>query len=50
MIGGNGYKHKPTPELLVRWTQANVFMPAMQFGYLPWDYTSKDVRKFLQLK
>lgn len=43
MIGGNGYAHKPTAELIVRWTQANALMPAMQFGYLPWDYPSDSV-------
>ncbi|XP_045479635.1 myogenesis-regulating glycosidase [Harmonia axyridis] len=38
LIGGNGYNGNiPTPELLVRWTQANTFMPAMQFSYLPWE-------------
>ncbi|XP_044254381.1 myogenesis-regulating glycosidase [Tribolium madens] len=42
MIGGNGYTEKPTPELMVRWTQANTFMPAMQFSYLPWEITSDD--------
>ncbi|XP_050299312.1 myogenesis-regulating glycosidase-like [Anthonomus grandis grandis] len=39
MIGGNGYLgQNPTGDLIVRWTQANTFMPAMQFSYLPWDY------------
>ncbi|XP_066252568.1 myogenesis-regulating glycosidase-like [Euwallacea similis] len=38
MIGGNGYGDQPTGELIVRWTQANTFMPSMQFSYLPWDY------------
>ncbi|XP_056630345.1 myogenesis-regulating glycosidase-like [Diorhabda sublineata] len=42
MIGGNGYTQLPTPELLVRWTQANTFMPAMQFSYLPWEMTSDE--------
>lgn len=34
MIGGDAYKGNfPTPQLYVRWVQANVFMPAMQFRY-----------------
>jgi alpha-glucosidase len=37
-IGGNGYSQQPTGDLVVRWTQANTFMPAMQFSYLPWDF------------
>ncbi|CAG9858893.1 unnamed protein product [Phyllotreta striolata] len=40
VIGGKGGDHKPTPELLIRWTQANLFMVAMQFGHLPWEYHS----------
>lgn len=39
MIGGNGYNTLlPERELFVRWMQANVFMPTMQFSYTPWDY------------
>lgn len=39
MIGGNGYNTVlPERELFIRWMQANVFMPAMQFSYTPWDY------------
>ncbi|CAG9859821.1 unnamed protein product [Phyllotreta striolata] len=55
MVGGNGYRAQPTSELLVRWTQANALMPALQFGYLPWDYPSDTydiveiVRKFANL-
>ncbi|KAJ8947346.1 hypothetical protein NQ318_002872 [Aromia moschata] len=55
MIGGNGYEVTPTLELLIRWTQANTFMPAMQFSYLPWDFPSEDyygegiVTKFVEL-
>lgn len=42
MIGGNGYNgNVPTGELIVRWTQANAFMPSMQFSYLPWDYDTQ---------
>lgn len=43
MIGGNGYGVLPDAELIVRWTQANTFMPTMQFGYLPWDYLNNTV-------
>ena len=44
MIGGNGYAggledtELPSKELFVRWMQANVFMPAMQFSFVPWQY------------
>lgn len=39
MIAGNGYNvPKPDRELFIRWMQANVFMPSMQFSYAPWDY------------
>ncbi|KAK4303288.1 hypothetical protein Pmani_024673 [Petrolisthes manimaculis] len=38
MIGGNAYVIKPDEELFVRWAQANVFMPALQFSILPWNY------------
>jgi len=56
MIGGNGYGGvQPTPELIVRWTQANTFMPSLQFSYLPWDFknVSYDIeaitKKFVDL-
>ena len=39
MIGGNGYEVLlPAKELFVRWMQANVFMPSLQFSFVPWDY------------
>lgn len=38
MIGGNGYRAQPSLELVIRWTEATVFMPSMQFSYLPWDF------------
>lgn len=41
MIGGNGYQQQPNGELIVRWTQANTFMPVMQFSFLPWDYADE---------
>lgn len=42
MIGGNGYGGAPSAELFVRWVQANTFMPAMQFSYVPWDYEDQN--------
>lgn len=45
MIGGNGYLNNslnatflPSKELFIRWLQANVFMPALQYSFVPWDY------------
>lgn len=39
MIGGNGYGNDSlTKEMFVRWLQANVFMPSIQFSYPPWDF------------
>ena len=38
MIGGNGYHGSPTKELYLRWLEANVFMPGMQFSFVPWEY------------
>lgn len=44
MIGGNGYNnHPPNEEMLIRWLQATVFMPSLQFSYLPWDYGNATV-------
>ena len=44
MIGGNGYNdNTPDEEIFVRWLQANVFMPSLQFSYVPWDYLSGSV-------
>ena len=38
MIGGNAYFNThPDKELMVRWTQVNALMPAMQFSLAPWD-------------
>jgi len=34
----------PTPELIVRWTQANVFLQVMQFSLAPWDFGEKTNR------
>ncbi|MFN2281287.1 MAG: glycoside hydrolase family 31 protein [Anaerolineales bacterium] len=42
----------PTPELIVRWTQANVFLQVMQFSLAPWDFgeeTNRICRQFAEL-
>lgn len=38
MVGGNAYEHQPDAELIIRWTQLNALLPAMQFSLAPWDY------------
>lgn len=48
MIGGNGYEDNPivrtkNRELYIRWIQANVFMPAMQFSFVPWDFDADTI-------
>lgn len=43
MIGGNGYGQLPDKELFIRWLQANVFMPSLQFSYVPWDFDQETV-------
>uniref|UniRef100_A0A1B0GPK2 Glycoside hydrolase family 31 N-terminal domain-containing protein n=1 Tax=Phlebotomus papatasi TaxID=29031 RepID=A0A1B0GPK2_PHLPP len=43
MIGGNGYgSDVPDRELFVRWLQATVFMPTLQFSFVPWDFEDGD--------
>ncbi|XP_053611423.1 myogenesis-regulating glycosidase-like isoform X2 [Plodia interpunctella] len=52
MIGGNGYIEPPTKELFIRWLQANVFMPSMQFSYVPWEFDNETIaicKKFVDL-
>lgn len=57
MIGGNGYEDNPitrtkSKELYIRWLQANVFMPAMQFSFVPWDFDEQTIvlsRKYTSL-
>lgn len=52
MIGGNGYAGGPSKELFIRWLQANVFMPSLQFSFVPWDYDAETVeicRNFTEL-
>ena len=48
MVGGNGYgddplneSNWPSEEMFVRWLQANVFMPGLQFSFVPWLYSQK---------
>ncbi|XP_001867055.2 myogenesis-regulating glycosidase [Culex quinquefasciatus] len=43
MVGGNGYNGAPSKEMFIRWLQANVFMPSIQFSYVPWDYDAETV-------
>ncbi|XP_050054629.1 myogenesis-regulating glycosidase-like isoform X3 [Aphis gossypii] len=44
MIGGNGYFNSPpSKEMYIRWMQANVFMPVVQFSYTPWDFDQQTV-------
>jgi hypothetical protein len=39
MIGGNAYfGDKADSELMIRWTQLNALLPAVQFSLAPWDY------------
>ncbi|KAG8187419.1 hypothetical protein JTE90_009495 [Oedothorax gibbosus] len=42
MIGGNNYESYggslPDKELYIRWLEATVFMPSIQFSIVPWDY------------
>lgn len=43
MIGGNGYEGAPDKELFIRWLAANVFMPSLQYSYVPWDYDAETI-------
>jgi alpha-glucosidase (family GH31 glycosyl hydrolase) len=38
MIGGNAYDDQADAELMIRWTQLNALLPAMQFSLAPWDF------------
>jgi len=49
MIGGNAYGGRPSKELYIRWMQANVFMPSVQFSLVPWDYDDEVRDYFIQL-
>lgn len=45
MVAGNGYTSVwgetvlPSPELFIRWLQANTFMPALQFSFVPVSFS-----------
>ncbi|XP_062594222.1 myogenesis-regulating glycosidase-like [Saccostrea cucullata] len=52
MIGGNAYYTHPERELYIRWMQANVFLPSLQFSIVPWQYDEEVInltRRFIQL-
>lgn len=42
MVGGNAYNgDRLTKELLIRWLQANTFMPTIQFSIAPFDFDNE---------
>lgn len=48
MIGGNGYVGDsfeltalPPKDMFIRWLQCNVFMPSLQFSFVPWQYDNE---------
>lgn len=53
MIGGNRYGNDQlTKPLFIRWLQASVFMPALQFSVSPWEFDEETVtiaKKFVAL-
>ncbi|XP_014218182.1 myogenesis-regulating glycosidase [Copidosoma floridanum] len=59
VVGGNGYvegqsrdTRAPSKELFIRWMQATVFMPVMQYSFAPWDYDNETIeisKKFTDL-
>jgi myogenesis-regulating glycosidase len=53
MIGGNRYNGDIiTKELFIRWLQATVFMPSLQFSVVPWEFDGETIeisRKFTKL-
>jgi myogenesis-regulating glycosidase len=53
MIGGNQYGSDViTKELFIRWLQASVFMPSLQFSWAPWKFDNQTVqisKKFTEL-
>jgi len=47
MIGGNSYNNDViTKELFIRWMQATIFMPTMQFSKPPWDF-DEEVKPYI---
>lgn len=50
MIGGN--QRNQSKQLFIRWLQASVFMPSLQFSVAPWDFDDETVEislKFTKL-
>jgi alpha-glucosidase (family GH31 glycosyl hydrolase) len=43
MVGGNEYEEKADAEMMIRWTQLNALLPAMQFSLAPWDYGNESL-------
>jgi alpha-glucosidase (family GH31 glycosyl hydrolase) len=41
MVCGNAYDDLPNVELMIRWTQVNALLPAMQFSIPPWNYSEE---------
>ena len=57
MVGGNGYAENPfnsstlpSKELFIRWLQANVFMPNIQYSFVPWDYDDEVSLRIIKCK
>lgn len=45
MIGGNQYgEDKITKQLFIRWLQASVFMPSIQFSWAPWSIDEETIQ------
>lgn len=50
MIGGNNYNDDiVTKELYIRWMQANVFLPTLQFSISPWQFDDETTALALKL-
>ncbi len=43
MIGGNEYRFKCSKELFIRWVEATVLMPIVQYSIPPWRYDEETV-------
>jgi alpha-glucosidase (family GH31 glycosyl hydrolase) len=37
-------EYRPDKELMIRWIQANVLFPTIQFSYTPWDFDNETVQ------